>query len=354
MQVLALNSSPRAGSDSKTGIMLEHLVTGMTAAGAQVEVVHLKDKKIKPCTGCFTCWTKTPGRCVQRDDMSNELFPKWLAADVVVYASPLYYHTMNAAMALFVERTLPAVEPFFEVNDAGITYHPLRQKVPAAVHLCVCGYPDAEEFDAFLEFSKKTRHADIKHIVHIMRPAAELLLHPYLREVRESVLAATEQAGREIVTAMQVQPDTLARIQQPLVDKGFFRETGNLFWKTCIAEGVTPKTFVEKKMVPRPDTIDAFMSVFPLGLKAGAAGDRQVILQFDFSGTIQDACHFIIDPKRIAAKPGRAVNPDIIIHTPFALWMDIMTRKADGQQMFLDGKYRVEGDFDLMLKLFQG
>lgn len=354
MQVLALNSSPRAGGESKTGIMLEHLVAGMAAAGAQVEVVHLREKKINHCTGCFTCWTKTPGQCIHQDDMARELFPRWLAADIVVYASPLYYHTMNAVMATFIERTLPAAQPFFEVNDAGITYHPLRNRVPAVVNLCVCGFPDMEEFDAFLDFSKKTRHADVKHIVDIMRPAAEMLLNPFLRGVRKSILEATEQAGREIVTTMRVQPETLARIQQPLVDKGFFREMGNLYWKTCIAEGVSPITFGRKKMVPRPETLHDFMTIFPLGLNTNAVGDRQATLQFNFSGTVQDACHFVIEQKRVAARPGSAGNPDITIDTPFALWMDVMTRKADGQQMFLEGKYRVAGDFELMLQLFRG
>ena len=98
MKVLALNSSPRGKGESKTGLLLDALVTGMREAGADVEVVQLRGKTIRNCIGCFTCWTKTPGQCVHKDDMSLELYPKWLDADLAVYASPLYYFTVNATM----------------------------------------------------------------------------------------------------------------------------------------------------------------------------------------------------------------------------------------------------------------
>ena len=50
---------------------------------------------------------------------------------------------------------------------------------------------------------------------------------------------------------------------------------------------------------------------------------------------------------------GKEENPDITIETPFEIWMDIMTGKADGQQMFMEQKYKVNGDLSLMIQLFQ-
>ena len=123
MKILSINSSPRTGGQSKTELMLNYLVEGMQEAGADVEVVNLHEKNIKNCIGGFTCWTKTPGKCIHKDDMTNELFPKWLKADLVVYATPLYHYTVNAEMKAFIERTLPAVEPFFEQHD-NRTVHP--------------------------------------------------------------------------------------------------------------------------------------------------------------------------------------------------------------------------------------
>ena len=352
MKILSINSSPRGGGQSKTELMLNHLVQGMLDAGAEVEVVNLREKKIKNCIGCFTCWTKTPGTCIQKDDMTNELFPKLLASDLVVYATPLYYHFMNGAMRTFIERTLPAAQPFFERSE-GKTGHPLRNKVPATVILSVCGFPEESEFDALSEFLHRTRHKDVTIAAEIYRTAAESLTNPFLKSKADDVLDATKLAGRELVESIKILPETMQRIRQPLVDPQTFSELGNIFWKTCIAEGVTPKEFGEKNMVPRPDSIQSFMLLFPLGVNSEAVGERKTNLQFRFSGEVIDSCYFIIEQGNIAAEKGVKENPDITIETPFEIWMDIITGKADGQQMFMEQKYTVNGDLPLMIQLFQ-
>ena len=353
MKVLALNSGPRSGGDSYTTMMLKPLVEGMSEAGADVEVVNLREKSIRNCIGCFTCWTKTPGKCVHKDDMTNELFPKWLASDLVVYATPLYFHTINAAMSAFWERTLPAALPFFEQSDGGKTFHPLRTKVPARVLLLVCGFPEASEFDALLEFLIRTRHKDSNAVAAICRAGASLLTSPFLQDKANDVLDATTQAGRELVKLMKITPETMARITQPLGDVQSFAKMGNIYWKTCIAEGVTPKEFKDKNMVPRPDSLESFMFLCPFGLNAKAVGDRKVILQFKFSGEVDDSCYFTLEKGNVSAKPGTCEKPDLTIDTPFHVWMDIMTRKADGGKMFMEQKYKVQGDLSLMMQLFR-
>ena len=133
MKVLAINSSLRRGGESRTELMLNHLVEGMRQVGAEVELVNLRDKTIKYCTGCFTCMTKTPGKCIQNDDMTNSLYPEWLASDMVVYGTPLFSHTVSAPMKTFIERMFPISEPFLEQSDSGRWFHPLRQERPVAV-----------------------------------------------------------------------------------------------------------------------------------------------------------------------------------------------------------------------------
>lgn len=353
MKVLALNSGPRPDAESYTVMMLNPLVEGMREAGGEVDVINLREKKIRNCIGCFTCWTKTPGKCLHKDDMTHELFPKFLACDLVVYASPLYFHTLNATMAAFMERTLPAAFPFFEQDADGKTFHPMRNKIPASVLLTVCGFPDASEFNPMLDFFSRTRHEDAKPVAAICRAGASLLSAPVLAAKAKDVLDATRQAGRELVKTMNITPETMARITQPLGDAKSFGIMGNMYWKTCIAEGVTPKEFDDKKMVPRPATLSDFMFFFPFGLNAGAAGDKKVQLQINFSGDINDSCYFAIEKGRVEAKPGICEKPDLTIDTPFNVWMDIITRKADGAKMMMEQKYKVQGDLTLMMKLFQ-
>ena len=129
---------------------------------------------------------------------------------------------------------------------------------------------------------------------------------------------------------------------------------GNVYWKTCIAEKVTPKEYERRKMVPRPQNLEDFMFIFPFGLNAKAAGDKKVLIQFNFTGKINESCIFKIEKGRVEAEPGTVPNPDITIDTDFDLWMDVITGKADGQKLFMEEKYKVRGDLGMMTKLFGG
>jgi multimeric flavodoxin WrbA len=350
MKVLALNSSPRGGGQSKTEWMLDHLVEGMKSAGAEVEKIDLRKKKINYCIGCFTCWSKTPGQCVHKDDMSAELYPKFVAADLVVYATPLYHFTVNAQIKTFIERTLPIVEPFVIKKEDGRSSHPLRHKHPDAVWLSVAGFPEMSVFDQLSQYVNFLYKG--KLLAEIYRPAAETMMSTGKEDVRNRVGEAVQKAGRELVENKSVDAETLAKIHQPISEKSeSFKGLANLFWKTCIAEGVTPKEFEKRGMIPRPDSLESFMAILKLGFNPEGAGDIQAIMQFCFSGSAEGDCYLTIENGSIVAEEGRHPNPTVTIQAPFDVWMDIMTGKADGQEMFFQEKYTVEGDFELMLKV---
>lgn len=350
MKILALNSSPRGEGESKTELMLKHLVRGMQEAGAQVEVVHLRKKTVKNCIGCFTCWTKTPGVCVHNDDMSNQLFPQWLESDLVIYATPLYNYTINATMKAFVERTLPFLQPFIEQREGRAT-HPLRHQPPKAVFLSVAGFPEDVVFDLLSSWVNFVygRHGLL--VAEIYRPAAEMIAEEAFKEKWNDVLEATAHAGQELVESMKISPETLARIKQPVTDLQSFAQIANLVWKTCIEKGITPKEMRKKGMIPRPDSIEAFMKITELGFNPEGAGDTRAVICFRFSGEVEGACHFRIEDGTIAFKSGSAEKPDLTIDAPFQVWMDIMTGEADGQQMFMEQKYRAEGDLSLLMRM---
>jgi len=48
---------------------------------------------------------------------------------------------------------------------------------------------------------------------------------------------------------------------------------------------------------------------------------------------------------------GKAEKPDLIIDTPFKVWVDILTDKAEAQQMLTEKKYRAEGDLSLLTRM---
>jgi multimeric flavodoxin WrbA len=353
MRVLALNSSARTGGDSKTEIMLNALVEGMRSAGAEVEVVNLKDKKIRVCSGCYTCWTKTPGKCIHQDDMTKELFPKWLDSDLCILATPLFHHTVNATMKAFIERTLPVAEPYLIMEDDRWS-HPLRyENIPGVAFLSVAGFPAMSAFGAlqhYINFLFGYREGRLW--AELYRPGVEIL--PYAGERRDDILDATRQAGRELVQTKSVRPETKARIEQPISDDfDVFAEMANVFWDTCIAEEVTPKEFNQKGLMPRPNSISSFMRILSMGFDPKSAGDARAVLQFEFSGSVAGQCHFRIADGAMEFSEGPSGQADLTIKTPFEVWIDIMSGKADGAQMFMEGRYTAEGNTDLLLSLGQ-
>ncbi len=102
MKVLVINGSPRSKGNSD--LLCDEFIRGAREAGHSVEKVSLREKDIRPCRACYACFRT--GTCVQRDDMA-ELLDKAEGADVLVLASPTYFHTMSGQMKVFLDRLLP-------------------------------------------------------------------------------------------------------------------------------------------------------------------------------------------------------------------------------------------------------
>jgi multimeric flavodoxin WrbA len=235
----------------------------MRDAGAEVEVVNLRQKKINYCIGCYTCWTKTPGVCVHKDDMSLELFPKWTGADIAVYATPLYHFTINAQMKTFIERTLPVLMPYLNRKDVKEgTTHPLRGKHPAAVFVSVAGFPDISVFDALAYWVKALTSRGNNLLGEIYIAGAEALAYHWKRD---EILEAVEQAGKEIVTQKAVSPETMSVITQQFVDPDQMAAVANVNWQAMIDEGMTPAEATRKGLAPRPESVESFMAILSMG-----------------------------------------------------------------------------------------
>lgn len=352
MKIMAINSSARPEGQTKTKMLLEPLLEGMREAGAEVEVVDLRRKKVGYCTGCYSCWTKTPGTCILKDDMTGELFPRWLASDLVVYATPLFHFTVNAQMKTFIERTLPVLQPFF-AKMGEETIHPSRHPHPKVVMLSVCGFPEISAFDQLSSWARYIFGRSGNLVAEIYRPMAEVMAMPQMKAKAAGIFEATRAAGRQIVENGSVSAGTMAAITCDLMEDphGFLQQSGNLMWKTCIDEKVTPKEFGERNMIPRPDSIEGYMDVMAFGFNAAAARDLKAVYEFRFTGENTGTCHFDIDKGTIRSITGPAEMPDISITAPFEAWMDIVTGKADGQQMFLEQRYAVQGDLNLLLRM---
>ncbi len=74
---------------------------GAEDAGHNVETVSLMEMEVKGCRGCNACRYGKP--CVIKDDF-HSLIPKIQNADLLVFASPLYFWTISSRLKAFIER----------------------------------------------------------------------------------------------------------------------------------------------------------------------------------------------------------------------------------------------------------
>ncbi len=100
-KVLVLLGSPRKKGNS--AILAAQIARGAKAAGAKVETVFLQGLNIAPCRSCYAC-QKEKSRGCAIDDAMQGIYPKLLAAEAWVIASPVYWFTMSAQTKIFMDR----------------------------------------------------------------------------------------------------------------------------------------------------------------------------------------------------------------------------------------------------------
>ena len=111
-KVLVISTSPRKGSNSDT--LAEEFTRGAQDAGNQVEKVTLRDKTIGFCRGCLAC--QSTQRCVFHDD-ADAIAGKMLTADVLVFATPIYYYGMCGQMKTMLDRANPLFPADYRFRD---------------------------------------------------------------------------------------------------------------------------------------------------------------------------------------------------------------------------------------------
>ena len=103
-KVIVISTSLRAGSNSE--MLAEKFAEGARASGNEVEKISLRGKEIKFCIGCLSC--QRTGACVFRDDVPA-IMEKVLHADVVCWATPIYYYEMSGQMKTMRRSMLPPI-----------------------------------------------------------------------------------------------------------------------------------------------------------------------------------------------------------------------------------------------------
>ncbi len=108
MRILILNGSPRPKGHTKQ--MIQAFCEGLEEAGHEWDVFDVCKMNIHGCISCEYCHTKGNGACVQKDDMQS-IYSRLMEAEMLVLASPIYYHGMSGQLKCAIDRFYAAAFP---------------------------------------------------------------------------------------------------------------------------------------------------------------------------------------------------------------------------------------------------
>ena len=101
MKILILNGSPHPHGNTQA--LIDAFREGAVSRGNEVEEADVARLQIHGCLGCEYCHTRGNGSCVQKDDMAK-IYPLLQEADVLVLASPIYYHGFSGQLKCTIDR----------------------------------------------------------------------------------------------------------------------------------------------------------------------------------------------------------------------------------------------------------
>ena len=108
MKILILNGSPRP--NGQTAKMCHEFKDAAEAKGHEVDMINVTKKNIRGCLACEYCHGKGNGNCVQKDDM-QEIYSLLKNCEMLILASPIYYHNISGQLKCVIDRFYVALYP---------------------------------------------------------------------------------------------------------------------------------------------------------------------------------------------------------------------------------------------------
>ena len=303
MKILLINGSPK-GKKSNTYRLSQAFREGISEnTDIAYEEICVRDKDIKPCSGCFSCWNKTPGKCIINDDM-GEILEKILWADTVIWSFGLYYYNVPGKLKMLIDRQLPHVMPFM-VKDSESGGHNSRYDISGK------------------------RHVVISTCIYCGQ--GELFRVPELKERTEEYLGYVRRAGKEFSHG-KISEETAKELESLLFPKAVFEGMADASWG------------IEEKTGNKSDEAFIFTKQMAALYNKSSYCGKDIVLEMFY--TDEGKRYQIIlgkDKSEVIKENLREYTTKI--ETPLSLWKDIAQGKISGTQAMMEKRYRVSGDF---------
>ena len=221
MKVLAINGSPHM-VEGNTAMILNPFLEGMMGAGADVDLFYTRKLKIGPCNGDMSCWFVNPGTCGQKDDMQM-LLPKFKEADVIVWASPVYYAGVTGPLKNLMDRQLP-------LHMQG----ELGSKKQKIVLVSTCGAWEVSMFDPLLQqmkalYGRPEGSSDFAGA--LLRPMAEgmkEMIKAGETGLVEGVFRAAKEAGRQLAKEGKISEELQKEVSRELMPRDAYYKAAKM------------------------------------------------------------------------------------------------------------------------------
>lgn len=343
MKILAINGSPK-GKRSNTWRLTCAFLEGITiqeenggAQAPEIETLNIGSLNIKPCLGCFSCWSKTPGECCIHDDMQG-VIDKILWADVVVWSFPLYYFGLPGQLKTLIDRQLPMSLPFMctETESGG---HPSRYDMSGkrTVVISTCGFYTAQgNYDCVT--SLYDRLCGKGGYTAIFCGQGELFRVKELSERTDEYLSWVKKAGQEFASG-GISGETRGKLDRNLFPRDVFEAMADASWGVGESgEKEDPSLVFTRQMAA-------------LYRKESWHG-HDAVLDMNYTD-IGKVYRITLGQRgsRVEVEPedGFADGFTTRINTSFDVWRSIASGEIAGDEALMKHLYSVEGDFDLMM-----
>ena len=195
MKILVLNGSPKRDK-SDTLHITRAFLDGMNDVTPQdVTIIHVIDKHIEYCSGCFAC-KRNGGTCIYDDDMKG-ILEQILDSDLLILSYPLYCYGMPAPLKALMDRTMPLSS--MAMQKVGDRYEHVDQADFSRLHymmICGCGFPNSKQnfepaiMQFRLCFPGPSTIITVPESPMFNAPEAAIVTVPRLAKVREAGNAA--------------------------------------------------------------------------------------------------------------------------------------------------------------------
>ena len=214
MKILVLNGSPKRDR-SDTLQITRAFLDGMNEASQQeTRVIHVIDRHIEYCVGCFACM-RNGGTCIHDDDM-RAILNEILASDLLLLSFPLYCYGMPAPLKALMDRTLPLSS--MSMKKVSDRYEHVGQADFSRLRylmICGCGFPNSRH--NFEPAVAQFRLMFPGNHTILTVPESPMFNAPEAAVVTVPRLALVRQAGRQYAETGSIDGALLTEIGSPMI-----------------------------------------------------------------------------------------------------------------------------------------